>query len=347
MNILLIQLKRIGDLILTTPAVSAIRQTFPDATITLVVSTGCSELLPAIPNIDTRYVIRRSPADIAILLAIARTRFDACIDFTRNKRSAVLTWLSRARKRIGSHRIQRRAPLRRRAYTDFVPGRMRDQHMIDYNLSLLQPLGIRGASPALRLVLPAETCHHAVELCRKAQIQQPFVIFHPGSARPEKFWEAHLWAEVITAAVQQWHFTAVLTAGPSPQEKMHLAGIESHLPRPEPGMSHRLVVDLSGKIDLLTLAALIAQAKLLVTVDSAPMHIAAATNTPQIVLFGPTNPFHWRPRNSPAVILQGGSVLQAEDFAPRRQGSSMKLISTQSVIDAMNSLLSMPTARGL
>ena len=128
---------------------------------------------------------------------------------------------------------------------------------------------------------------------------------------------------------------------------MHLAGIESHLPRPEPGMSHRLVVDLSGKIDLLTLAALIAQAKLLVTVDSAPMHIAAATNTPQIVLFGPTNPFHWRPRNSPAVILQGGSVLQAEDFAPRRQGSSMKLISTQSVIDAMNSLLSMPTARGL
>jgi ADP-heptose:LPS heptosyltransferase len=52
------------------------------------------------------------------------------------------------------------------------------------------------------------------------------------------------------------------------------------------------VVDLSGQLDLLTLSALIERARLLVTIDSAPMHLAAALGTPQIALFGPTNPFH-------------------------------------------------------
>jgi predicted lipopolysaccharide heptosyltransferase III len=346
MNILLIQLKRIGDLILTTPAIAALRQQFPDAKITLVVSRGSADLLPAIPNIDRSYIMQRNPADIGTLFGIVRSKFDVCVDFTRNNRSALLTWTSHANRRIGSHRIKRRTRLRHRAYNEFVPGRMRDQHMVDYNLSLLQPLGITDVSPAVRLVIPTEACHEAVEIRRKAKIEQPFVVFHPGSARPEKFWQAERWAEVMMTAMDRWHFTPVLTGATSPQEKSHLADIESRLPRPTGG-SGPAVVDLSGKIDLLTLAALIAQARLLVTVDSAPMHIAAATGTPQIVLFGPTNPFHWRPRQQSALILQGASPTPVVDFAPRQERLPMKLISTQSVIDAMNSLLSMPTAQVL
>jgi ADP-heptose:LPS heptosyltransferase len=223
---------------------------------------------------------------------------------------------------------------------------MRDQHMVDYNLSLLEPLEIDNVSPPVQLVLPAEVCHAAVEFRHKTKIEQPFVIFHPGSARAEKFWETDRWAEVITTAMDRWHFTPVLTGATSPQEKSHLADIESRLPRPT-GRSGPAVVDLSGKIDLLTLAALIAQARLLVTVDSAPMHIAAATGTPQIILFGPTNPFHWRPRVKSAFILQGASPVPVDHFAPRQERLPMKLISTQAVIDAMNSLLSMPTAQVL
>jgi ADP-heptose:LPS heptosyltransferase len=223
---------------------------------------------------------------------------------------------------------------------------MRDQHMIDYNLSLLQPLGITDVSPPVRLIVPMELCHNAMELRRKLKIEQPYVVFHPGSARSEKFWEPDRWAEVITTAMDRWHFTPVLTGGTSPPEKAHLAEIEARLPRPS-GVSGPAVVDLSGKIDLLTLAALIAQARLLVTVDSAPMHIAAATTTPQIVLFGPTNPFHWRPRQQTALILQGNLSSPVTDFAPRQDPLPMKLISTQALIDAMGSVLSMPIAQVL
>jgi predicted lipopolysaccharide heptosyltransferase III len=345
-NILLIQLKRIGDLILTTPAIAAIRQKFPEAIITLVVSRGCADLLPAIPDVDRKYVMQRSPADLGKFLGVARTKFYASVDFTRNNRSALLSALSRARVRIGSARINRRAPIRRKAYNEFVPGRMRDLHMVDYNLSLLRPLGIHDVLLPVRLILPVEACHSAVEILRKNKIEKPFVIFHPGSARSEKFWEPDRWAELINTMRERWHLTAVLTGGTSAEEKSHLARIESYLPRPKPGAGPG-IVDLSGKIDLLTLAALIAQARLLVTVDSAPMHLAAATNTPQVVLFGPTNPFHWRPRQQNALLLQGKSPEPLRDFVARQDRIPMNLISTQGVIDAMDSLLSMPTAKVL
>ncbi|HJT81290.1 MAG TPA: putative lipopolysaccharide heptosyltransferase III [Chthoniobacterales bacterium] len=341
MNILLIQLRRIGDLILTTPAIAAIRQKFPDAHITLVTSRSCAPLLPAIPHLDSRYVMQRNPADVGTFMKIARTKFDACVDFTRNNRSALLSYLSHAKIRIASARIKRRAPVRQRAYNQFVPGRVRDAHMIDYNLSLLKPLGIQDTCPPVQLIVPAESAAHAKDVRHRSGITEPFVIFHPGSARIEKFWQPDRWANLIQSALERWPVTCVLTGGSSPQEKSHLAEIESLLPRPS-GDTRPRVVDLSNKIDLLTLTALIAQARLLVTVDSAPVHLAAATKTPQIILFGPTNPFHWRPRHDSAVILQGGSPAPVRDFVPRQERLPMKLISTEAVIDAMNSLLSMP-----
>ena len=104
-------------------------------------------------------------------------------------------------------------------------------------------------------------------------------------------------------------------------------------------------IDLSGKTDLLMLAALIAQARLLVTVDSAPMHLAAASKTPQVVLFGPTNPFHWHPRENTALILQGKSASPLVRFSHEQAGVPMNDISTEAVINAMDSLLSTPAVQ--
>ena len=337
MNILLLQLKRIGDLILTTPAIAALRKKFPDARMTLVISKECADLASAIPNVDRILIVRRNLSDGSMFLRVAREKFDYCVDFTRNDRSALLTFLSGARKRIVTHRIKHRSKTRARVYNEFVEHRMRDMQTLDYNLALLEPLGIQNASRKLHLDLPRAALEKADALRREAKIENPFVVFHPGSARAEKFWESQRWAEVIDHARSTWQVNAVLTGGGSELEQEHIREIKSKLRQP--------IVDLSGKTDLLVLAALIAQARLLVTVDSAPMHLAAATNTPQVVLFGPTNPFHWRPRESPALILQGESPTPVVEFSPDQARVPMKQISTQAVIDAMESLLSAPTAQ--
>jgi predicted lipopolysaccharide heptosyltransferase III len=336
-KILLLQLKRIGDLILTTPAVAALRESFPAAQLTMVVSSDCADLLPAIPNLDRSLKARRNPRDLALFLSIAARRFDCCIDFTGNDRSAFLALLSGARRRVMSYRVRQHSKLRARAYTDFVSVRMRDTHTIDYNLALLEPLGTNAAaSRAPHLHLPQVASEKADILRLDCRITRPYVILHPGSARREKLWEPGRWAEVIDHFGRNNDIDLVLTSGSSPDEQAHIAAIKDNV--------QQQIIDLSGKTNLLTLAALIGQARLLVTVDSAPVHLAAATRTPQVVLFGPTNPFHWRPRESPALILQGTSAAPASTFVPAQGRFAMSQISTEAVIGAMDSLLPLRAA---
>ena len=332
MKILLLQLKRIGDLILTTPAIAALRTNFPDSQLTLVVSHKCADLLPAIENVDRTWIVRRNLRDLALFFSVAREKFDCCIDFTRNDRSASLAFLSGARIRAVSYRVQDQSKTRARAYNDFVNVRMRDMHTIDYHLALLEPLKIRQTSRAVSLGLPEIARVKAELLRRDAKVHEPYVIFHPGSARREKFWDPGRWAKVIEQTGLNHNVDLVLTAGASPFEQAHVAAIKNQ--------TRQRVVDLSGKTDLLTLATLIRGARLLVTVDSAPMHLAAAMQTPEVVLFGPTNPFHWRPLESTALILQGEGSTALTRFSPARPRLPMSLISTEAVIDAMDSLLS-------
>jgi predicted lipopolysaccharide heptosyltransferase III len=338
MKILLLQLKRIGDLILTTPAIAALRKNYPDAHVTLAVSNECAELLPAISNVDRVLIARRNLRDVAMVSSVAGKRFDYCIDFTRNDRSAFLTLLSAAHRRVTSYRVREKSKTRARLYTDLVRVRVRDMHTIDYNLALLEPLGVRTASFTPQLDLPRTAREKAGTLRRDWKITRPYVILHPGSARREKLWDAARWAKVIDQFGQS-EFELVLTGGSSVDEQAHIAAITQR--------TRQKFIDLFGKTDLLTLAALIAQAQLLVTVDSAPVHFAAAMHTPQVILFGPTNPFHWRPLDSPARILHGKSGAAVTEFAPVRPRFPMSEISTEAVISAMDSLLSFRAAAQL
>jgi predicted lipopolysaccharide heptosyltransferase III len=336
MKILLLQLKRIGDLILTTPAIAALRERFPEAEITIVVSRECADLLPAISGVDRILMARRNLSDLAAFLAVAGSKFDYCIDFTRNDRSAFLAFLSGARKRIVSYRVRDQSKSRALLYTDFVKVRMRDLHTIDYNLSLLEPLGVGELSSSLHLQLPQSAHDKADALRRDWNVSKPYMVLHPGSARQEKLWESGRWARVIERFGRDNDLDLVLTSGASKHEQAHIAAIKNQ--------TRQRIIDLSAKTDLLGLAALIGGARCLATVDSAPMHLAAATLTPQVILFGPTNPFHWRPRESPALILHGKSSAPVTEFSPVQPRLPMSHISTEAVISAMDFLLSQHAA---
>jgi len=335
-NILLLQLKRIGDLILTTPSITALREKFPDAHLSLVVSPATSGLLPAIAGIDKVYTVRGKTNDAFDWIALSLGRFDYCLDFTRNDRSAFLTFLSGARKRITADHPRLRMKMRAKSYNEFVEAPVGFLHTVDYHLSLLKALGIKDAPRAIRLELPETIVQQADQLLTAAQVGEDFVIFHPGSARAEKFWEPNRWAEVIDHCARETGIRCVLTGGRSPVEQAQISAIKD--------FTKSDVIDLSGKTSLLTLAALVRKARLLVTVDSAPMHFAAAWGTPQVVLFGPTNPFHWHPRSEAARVLLGETEGPVTEFDPRQRAVPMNLISTQSVIDAMEALLSAPAA---
>src|SRR5436190_16728001 len=255
MNILLIQLKRIGDLILTTPAIAALREKFPHARLSLVVSPAVEGLLPAISGVDKVFVVRGKADDALDWIALAWGRFEYCLDFTRNDRSSFLTLLSWARKRITSDHPNLRTKIRARSYNEFVESPVRFLHTVDYHLALLKALGIQDASRTIRFDLPDSAVEKAEQLLKAAQVREEFMIVHAGSARPEKFWEVDRWAKVIDHCVLEHQMKCVLTGGRSSLEQAQIANIKSS--------SHAEVIDLSGKTDLLTLAALVSKARLL------------------------------------------------------------------------------------
>jgi predicted lipopolysaccharide heptosyltransferase III len=327
-NILLIQLKRIGDLVLTTPAIAAVREKFPRAKLSLVVSAGTRELLPAIPGLDRTFVVR-GKLSARTWLHTARTKYDYCLDFTRNDRSAFITFLSGARKRITADYPRRRGQLQSKSYNTLVDLDVGVMHTVDYHLGLLEPLGIRDASRKLQLEIPANALQEAAKLIA----DDDYVVIHPGSARAEKFWEADRWATVIERAAKRG-LRCVVTGGRASLEQEHITKLQKQTRTP--------FLDLSRKIDLLSLAAVIKRARLVITIDSAPVHLAAATQTPQIALFGPTNPLNWHPRFVPAIVLQAGETQPLTTFSFNQQPAPMNLISTQQVIDAMEALLATP-----
>jgi ADP-heptose:LPS heptosyltransferase len=312
-----------------------VREKFPDAHITLVVAAGSAELLPAISGVDRTFIARGQIRDAAAWFTVARRRFDYCVDFTHSDRSAFLTVLSRARKRVTSGHARLQSKLRALGYNELVDCSLRLSHTVDYNLALLEPLGIRDASPKVQLHLPPSPVEQAQKVLERENVKGEFLLLHPGSARIEKFWEAERWADVLKFAAER-QLPCVLTGGNSPLEQNHIKEIRRYARHP--------FIDVSGKISLLTLAALIQRARLVTTVDSAPVHLASAMQTPQVVLFGPTNSLHWRPRFTPALILQAGNPEPLTEFAPNRKAVAMNQISTAQVIDAMKALLAAPPA---
>jgi lipopolysaccharide heptosyltransferase III len=334
-KILLLQLKRIGDLILTTPSIRCLREAFPDAQLALVVDASCASLLESIA-IDERWIYYKGGGLKGMLgrglNAWLQHRFwpfqpDWTLDFTGNDRSAYLSALSRSTRRVTFERF-RKKNLRRFIFTDFVRSSVIERHTADHYTDLLKPLGIARDNVPLDVRLTGEAYASSRALLTSAGVSGSYAVIHAGSARPEKYWSAERWAGVIDFLHTERGLVGVLTGSRDPLEQQHLSEIRSHL--------HCDAVDLSGKTDLASLGAIIKGASLFCGVDTAAMHLADAMRTPCVALFGPTNPYHWLPRHTRSITLRAGT---APPFGPRQSGGPMSEISAASVINAVKEIL--------
>jgi len=325
-SILVLQMKRIGDFILTTPALRALRAAFPQTHLTLVVDEDTAAAASLIRGIDLTLVYRKNSLNPSLFRALLRGGFDLALDYTETDRSAFLTRLSRARHRLTFSPTVGR-PARAWATTQRIDSPVLARHTVDRQLDLLSPLGIQVPQPDLHLDLNDD----AFLSLEKIVPHQNYFVFHPGAARAEKYWPAHRWAEVIAHAQSVLGYPVILIGGNSPLERTAIADIQRLLPHP--------AMDLSGRFTLEQSAALISRAALFLGIDSGPSHLAAALQTPQITLFGPTNPFHWRARHPRALTLQGGKTNPLTDFSPQSPGGDLNALSTADVIHAINLLV--------
>jgi ADP-heptose:LPS heptosyltransferase len=329
-SILIVQLKRLGDLILTTPALAALRQEQPDSRVTILIDHYSRDLAPALQHIDEVLVYERKRS-LPIWLQLLRREFDLCIDFTGTDRSALICFLSKA-----SHRIIFRSAARNRlrswVYTEVADVSVRNSHTIDLYLSLVRS-GKVASKPSMELALPEATVTSAEKVKSKLGLNGAFFVVHPGTARPEKYWVAERWAEILRYLTARLGLPAVITGGADPQELKHIEAIKGFL-----GADHP-VRSVAGRLDFLLTAALIREAAFFTGVDTAAAHVASAFGCPQVVLFGPTNPYHWHPIHLRSRVVRAGFGADYEPQNPREAGGRMTELSTSTVIDAIETVL--------
>ncbi len=338
-NILVLQLKRIGDLVLTTPAVSALHAS--GARVTLVVEGACASLLPAIPGVAEGLVYSRKGGNRALWRRLSKRGWDVCLDYTGSDRSALMGWFTRTPRRITFSWVQKRL-LRRLAYHQFVDSSVRQSHTCDHYLDLLHPLGLERGDGLPSLDLPRAAREQAASLVAASGISGSYVLLHPGTARPEKYWPAEYWAEVI-ARLRRLGLAVVISCGPDSFERSHVHAIERLVAAQ--GAETASLVKVISPPDLLTLSALVEKARFIISCDTAVVHLGAAFRQPQVALYGPTNPYHWRPRHDRAVVI---SAIQPDaplhGFLPKMGGAAMEKIPPSTVLHAVEHLLTLPRA---
>src|ERR1700724_1926728 len=323
-SILVVQLKRLGDLILTTPALAALREEHPGSQVTLLIDHYSRDLVPALQHVDEVLVYERKRS-FPIWLQLLRREFDLCIDCTGSDRSALISFLSKASHRIIFRSVARHR-LRSWVYTELVDVSVRNCHTIDLYLSLVQS-GTAVRKPALELALPEATVSSAQKVKSKLGVTGPFFVVHPGTARREKYWVPERWAELIRYLCDRLRLAWLVTGGSDRSEIEHIRAIRKELGQTD------FVFNLAGQIPFLVTAAMIRQSRFFLGVDTAAAHVASVFGRPELVLFGPTNPFHWHPRHPLGGVLGPGGESSYQPSDPKESGHPMSDLSTRTVID--------------
>ena len=291
-RILLLRLERIGDLLMVLDAIADLRAAAPSAEITLVVggwNEGIARSIPGVTRVETlsaRWLARGSGgSDLPALLGQARGwrrhRYDLAINFEPDIRSNLLLAASGARWTAG-YRSGGGGPLLDQAL-EYRPA----EHTAD-NARRLAAAVLPASSdprPSIRLALGEQPRQRAADLLARAS--GPIVAMHVPGGRAVKQWDPDRFAAVAQALIRERGATIVLTG--SPDDAAVVARVRDSL---DP--AH--VIDASGGIDLLTVAAVLEQCDLVVTGDTGPMHLAGAVGAPIVAVFGPSDPARYGPR---------------------------------------------------
>jgi heptosyltransferase III len=236
-----------------------------------------------------------------LLFALRARRYDLVVHLTEHPRGIWLARLLRPRYSV-ARELDRAHWLWRKSFTHYyrLP-RSTPRHLVECNLDGLRRIGMQPTSAEKALVLvPGDAAtRSALTLLEQRGVQpRRFVHLHPGSRWLFKCWSAERYAQ-FADRLSEGGWRIVITGAPDSSERSLVDAIVA-----QTALSTRAnLVDLTGQLSLRELAAVIGQARIFVGVDSAPMHIAAAMQTPVIALFGPSGEFEWGPWAVPHRII--------------------------------------------
>ncbi len=319
-NILIIKPSSLGDIVMALPALTALHKSFPDARISWLIRPEFAPLLENHPHLSDIILFDRKflgkawfhPRALACLLSLIRrlrrSKFDAVIDLQGLFRTASLAWLSGCKERLGMANARELANI---FYTHKTEQNQDCIHAVDYYLKVVRDMGV--SKMQVQFVLPVDSgaADSADRLLTGHHIKRDdYAVFVPGSAHKSKCWPAQNFASLAEKMTSQFGLSIVVVGT-----------------RPEKTITERivsgagvLVTDLAGLTSLPELVVLFKQARIVVSNDTGPGHIAAALGVPLVMIFGPSNPIRLLPYRRPETLAAvepfgRGLKLQSSDPA--------------------------------
>ena len=316
MKILIIKFRNIGDVLLSTPLISNLHDIYPNSKIDVALNKGCEDMVSDNPNINNIIIYDRPRIKKLSLLSqlkeeirfarnIRNNHYDMVINLTEGDRGAQLAFFSGAKSKLGF-------PVRKGLFSkikifDKLGDDKKWQHTVEKDLQFINLLGRNIDNKEVKIYWSSAVEQEVDKILADNNIDQ-FVHIHPVSRWMFKCWEDDRMAKVIDYIQKNKDIKVIITGAPVKKELDRIDKI-LELCKTNP-------INLSGALTLKHLACLSSKAKLFFGVDTAPMHMAAATNTPVIALFGASFPVIWGPWNndSDKVSFQDKDGFQTNDL---------------------------------
>ncbi|MCM8780671.1 MAG: lipopolysaccharide heptosyltransferase II [Candidatus Omnitrophica bacterium] len=337
-RILIVRTDRIGDVVLSTPVIKALRDSYPDAYIAMMVSAHAKPILDGNPYLDKVIVYDKRKRhrswwnSMRFCFDLRKIRFDLALILHPTNRVHLITFFAGIPRRIGYNR----------KFGFLLTDRIRhlkqqgEKHELEYNLDLVRYLGIQPKDKSLFMPINPQSERWVDELMQREGIKESdrILAIHPGASCPSKLWPCDRFAQVADRLIEKYGFKVLVVAG---TKDVGLAqDLIQHM--------HHPAINLAGKTSILQLASLLKRCQLFISNDSGPVHIASAVSTPVISIFGRNqkglSPKRWGPIGKKAhFIHKEVGCIECLAHNCKRDFACLKAITVEDVLGVADSIL--------
>jgi len=330
-KILALQFKYLGDAVLMTPALRALREHFLNGELHVLVPEEIAPLLKHLPWLDHVWPMprRRGRANFGqswpVIRALRREKFDRSADFASNDRGAILSFLIGARQRLGWN-LPGGFFGRRFCYNQRPKLEIKLEHESARNVNLLSAWGIvaRSLEPEIR-------SDPALDAAAEKLLPAGAVICHIASSQPKKEWPLAHWAAFYQIATSAG-IPLVFNTGGGGRERALLDDLQKQIPG---------TPALSPSLDRATFLAVLNRARAFISGDTGPLHFAAGLGVPTIALFGPTPAERWAPIGPRHQVLTGSKCgCDGNSAVCSSANHCLAAISPENVFSALDKIFS-------
>jgi lipopolysaccharide heptosyltransferase II len=298
-RVLVVRLRSIGDTVLATPALRALRRFLPGVRLDILLEDWVAPVLDGFADVDSIITIERGASAFSrarVARGLRASRYDVAFNLHGGTTATLLTRGSGATNRVGYSDYQYSRLHNHTAPSPVELWGRRSLHSVEQQLALLGWTGVPVTDrPPTSLAVTAEAAESVEARLRAAGLggAEPFALIHPAAAFETKRWAARNFARVIEY-LHEREINCVAVSAPGEAPVIAELSSETSLP-----------ITAFTDLSLPEVTALASRSRLFVGNDSGIAHIAAAVRAPSVVIFGSSNTVHWRPwANAPAALVR-------------------------------------------